>query len=157
MATNQNGIANTANSKFGGLLYPLEPGNPTGTFSPSYGNLSVRTNLLSILLTNKSERVMENTFGAGLSDLLFELNGMGIEQTARDRIVEQIALYEPRITVQDLLVTTTPPADNLLAPGDTGDNVLYIRINYVSPDNITQVEQLTLELPLGGNSSIGEI
>jgi phage baseplate assembly protein W len=149
-------MATVADNRFSGLPYPIMQ-DPRGVFHPQSGSIQIRSSLLAILLTNRFERVMENDFGAGLDDQLFELAGPGIEQVARDRILQQIAEYEPRVTVEDLVVTTTPPPDALLADNDPGDQILYIRIKYVDPQNITQVQDLTLELPIGGNSLTGEL
>ena len=150
-------MATTLNdNRFSGLPYPIIQ-DPRGLFHPQSGAIQIRSSLLSILLTDRYERVMENDFGAGLNDLLFELSSASIEQTARDRIIQQIADYEPRVTIEELIVTTTPPANSLLADGDTGDQILYIRIKYIDPQNVTQVQDLTLELPIGGNSLVGEI
>jgi len=145
-----------AEERFSGLPYPIVQ-DPRGLFHPQTGSIQIRASLLAILLTNQFERVMENDFGSGLDDLLFELSGVGIEQTARDRIIQQIARYEPRITIEELTVTTTPPVDSLLADDDPGDQILYIRIRYFDPQNITEVQDLNLELPIGGNSLTGEL
>lgn len=153
MATTTN---TPSDGRFSGLPYPIMQ-DPRGLFHPQSGSIEIRSSLLSILLTNRFERVMENDFGAGLDDLLFELRGATIEQTARDRIVQQIAEFEPRVTIEELVVTTTPPPDALLADNDPGDQILYIRIKYIDPQNITQVQDLTLELPIGGNSLVGEL
>ncbi len=145
-----------ADNNFVGLAYPILP-QPRGYFAPTAGAIQIQSSLLSILMTNKFERVMENDFGSGLDDLLFELSTGAVAQTARDRILQQIAEYEPRVTIDELTVTTTTPANNLLSPGDTGDNVLYIRIKYFDPQNITEIQDLNLEIPIGGNSNVGSI
>lgn len=135
-----------------GLAYPMVE-DPRGFFYPQSGANSIRANLLSILLTNRYERVMETDFGASLNSALFELNGDAVVQDVRSRIIAAIEEYEPRITVEELLVTFTPPDStlvdrtDLLSTGQDGQ-VLYVRISYVEPTSPLQIQDLNLELPV---------
>jgi hypothetical protein len=68
-------------------------------------------------------------------------------------IIDSINLFEPRITVSGINVSTTGKAVNL-NPMDTGvenQNILSIVISFYDPANIQSVQQLSLELPLGGS------
>jgi phage baseplate assembly protein W len=124
--------------------------DPRGVFHPQSGSTQIRSSLLTILMTNRYERVMENDFGANLNEFLFEQSGTAIENAVRQRIIDAINRYEPRVTIEDILVTTNPTSD-VLAQGDQGlgsGQILYVKIMYRDPDNIVEVQDLTLELPL---------
>lgn len=136
-------------NQYKGLPYPMVL-DPRGVFHPQTGSTQIRSSLLSILMTNRYERVMENDFGANLTEFLFEQAGSGIENSVRQRIIDAINQYEPRVTIEELVVTTNPTA-NVLALGDQGldtGQILYVRIKYRDPDSITEIQDLTLELPL---------
>ncbi len=130
--------------------------DPRGVFYPQVGSTQIRSSLLTLLMTNRYERVMETDFGADLDRFLFEQSTADLEQTVRQRIIDIINQYEPRVTIESLIVTTNPPAV-VLDPRETDNRgqILYIQILYRDPDNITEVQDLTLELPLsGGNNGV---
>lgn len=125
-----------------GTNYPLIP-DPRGYFFPVSGSQAIRGNLLSIMLTDKNERVMETDFGLGLSEFIFSLGGPLVEQQVRQRIISGIEQYEPRVTIQNLQVTTE-------------NRVLMIKVDYTTYDELNNTQSLTLELPLsdGGDLTI---
>lgn len=138
---------NTTTASFLGLAYPIVA-DPRGLFYPVSGSQSIKGSLLSIFLTNQNERVMMTDFGCNLTGSLFELAGPAVEQTVYNNITDQINLFEPRITVANLTVTTTPSDPSLVANNDPGNQTLYINISWNDPDNITTVQDLVLEIPL---------
>lgn len=67
-------------------------------------------------------------------------------------IINSIRLWEPRITVQQIEVS------NSVDPGSLDSNdarmdlehILFIRILFFDPEDIQDVQELKLEVPLGG-------
>lgn len=143
--------------EYKGLMYPMAV-DPRGFFYPTSGSNSIRASLLSILLTDKGERIMENDFGADLSRLIFEPATSALIQSAKSKISAAIAQYEPRISIEDLTVSLTPPNDFAIDSSDRNSNqILYIRIKYVEPEKPLETQDLNLELPLSGGQVEGSI
>jgi phage baseplate assembly protein W len=137
--------------KFTGLQYPLVTG-PKGLLAKKTGVDQIKADILQLLLTNPGERVMLPTFGTPLRTLMFEQNDVVLEQAARQMIIEAINTWEPRVSITNIEVTSRVnrealhPNDSL----DQIDNVLGITIQFIDPENISQVEELRIEKPLGG-------
>ena len=56
-----------------GISLPIQIGNTA--FNQNFTNVDeVKTNILSLLLTKRGERVMQPELGSGLQELLFEQN-----------------------------------------------------------------------------------
>lgn len=91
-------------------------------------------------------------FGVPLRDLFFEPNDPTIAHRARQMIIDAINEFEPRITVEAIDVSTSIDPSSL-DPNDPRteiENILSIRIAFFDPVNIQKVQELKLELPLGG-------
>lgn len=140
--------------EFKGAPYPITR-NVRGLLA-SPGSLDqIKADLLVLLLTNPGERVMLPDYGTPLRELLFEPNDQRLEQKARDMIIQSIRTWEPRITVDQIQVFSKFDEDSL-APDDPRqdlDNILGIRIVFFDPQNISEVDELRLELPLGGSNA----
>lgn len=67
-------------------------------------------------------------------------------------IINSINLWEPRITVQQIDITNTIDQNDLDPndPKENLENILSIKILFFDPENMKEVEELKLELPLGG-------
>lgn len=137
--------------KFLGLQYPLEV-TPKGIMAQKTGVDQIKADLLQLLLTTPGERVMLPTYGTPLRKLFFEPNDPILAIEAKRMIAESIAAWEPRIEITNIQVTSNfDPND--LNPDDTGyerEAILGIKIDFVDPENISQVESLALQVPLGG-------
>lgn len=141
-------------SKFVGMRFPLVK-DPRGYMSAQDGVNQIKSDLISLLLTDNYERIMLTDFGASLNELLFEPNTDSIIEAARTRIANAINSFEPRITVESIIITTDVggPGQGVLDDNDDGaqeGQILYINIRFFDPENITDVQELRLELPLGG-------
>lgn len=94
-------------------------------------------------------------FGTPLRDLMFDQNDMLLAQKVKDMISESIRKWEPRITVQQIEVY--PKVDeSSLAHDDLKqelENILFIRISFYDFENIREVDDLVMELPIGGNNA----
>jgi phage baseplate assembly protein W len=138
-------------AKFLGLQYPLLK-TPRGIMAQKSGVDQIKADVLQLLLTNPGERVMMPTFGTPLRRLIFEQNDATLEAAAKQMIASAILEWEPRIVVQNIEVTSNFASSDLHSD-DSGDEqpaILGIKIEFVDPDNIAQVEKIEMQLPLGG-------
>lgn len=137
--------------KFMGVPYPITK-NALGFLHSQDGVNQIKSDLLVLLLTNPGERVYLPTFGTPLRKLIFEPNDPGLAMKARQMIINSIKLWEPRIAVQQIQVSNSLDRReaNPLDDRTELDAVLMIRIIFVDPENITEVQQLSLEVPLAG-------
>lgn len=136
---------------FIGLQYPLEK-TPRGLMAQSRGVDQIKADLLQLLLTNPGERVMLPTFGTPLRELFFEPNDPTLETEAQTMIAEAISTWEPRIEVQNIAITSDFNSDDLNTndPGYDREHILGIKIEFYDPGDITQLQELVLEIPTGG-------
>ena len=138
--------------RFLGLQYPLML-TPRGIMAQKKGVDQIKADLLQLLLTNPGERIMLPTYGTPLRKLMFNPNDVFLEIEAKNMIVASILNWEPRVEITNIKVTSQfDPND--LHPDDSGDEldaILGIKIEFVDPENISQVESLALEVPLGGS------
>lgn len=135
-----------------GLQYPLEK-TARGLMAQSRGVDQVKADLLQLLLTNPGERVMLPTFGTPLRELFFEPNDPTLEVEAERMIADAIQTWEPRIEIQNIAVTSDFSRDDLATddPGDDRESIIGVKIEFYDPGDITQLEALELELPVGGS------
>lgn len=135
---------------FLGCPYPLQT-DVRGYFHVQSDLNQIRSDLLILLLTNPGERVMMPEFGTGLRDLIFEPNDPTLSLRAREMIIKSISTFEPRITVESIDITNSADEASL-NPADTkenNDSILMIKIRFVDPQNIRDVQELKLAIPLG--------
>lgn len=140
-----------AKKKFLGLQYPLVK-TSRGIMAQKSGVDQIKADLLQLLLTNPGERVMLPNYGTPLRALVFEPNDAGLAIRAKQMISESILTWEPRIVITNIEVSPIVDSNDLNAY-DTGDEVeaiLFIRIKFVDPENIQNIEELVLQKPLGG-------
>lgn len=139
-------------NKFNGFNYPITK-DPKGYWRNTSDVNQIKSDLLILLLTNPGERVMLPSFGTNLRSLFFEPNDAIITATANNLITQAISTWEPRIAVTNISVSTTidPSALNVQDNMTQINHILYIKINFVDPQNINSIEQLTLLVPLGGS------
>jgi phage baseplate assembly protein W len=134
--------------RFLGCPYPIVK-NPLGFFKTQKDLAQIKADLLILLLTNPGERVFLPNFGTPLKSLIFEQNDAALEIRARELIIESINRWEPRITVSSIEVTR-PTRQNLNRDDALQDldNILYINIRFFDPEQITNIQELKLEIPL---------
>lgn len=135
--------------KFLGLPYPLMP-TAKGYLPTVYGLDTLRSDLLILLLTNPGERVMLPGFGTPLRELIHEPNDTILEDVAKTMISTSITNWEPRVTI-DAIDVTSQVESNFLSPDDDQserERVLGIKILFLDPQDIKEVQELVLEVPL---------
>lgn len=137
--------------EFNGSPYPITK-DARGFFHTQSGIDQVKSDMLVLLLTNPGERVMLPEYGTPLKKLIFEPNDGGVELQAKDMIINSIRNWEPRITVQNITISSSIDQSSLNALDNRTevDHILSIVIDFFDPENIKEVQQLKLELPLSG-------
>jgi len=96
-----------------GWAFPVRPG-PDGEIALAAYEEDIRQAILIIMQTNPGERVMRPDFGAGLSALVFEPVNTTTLSLARHRVEQALILWEPRINLADVQVTTDANERNRL-------------------------------------------
>ena len=136
-------------ANFLGLPYPITK-NPLGFLKTQSGISQIKSDLLSLLLTNPGERVFLPDFGTPLKRLIFEQNDATLEIVAKNMISESISKWEPRVAITDINVSSTASSSDLNPqdPGQDIDNILSIKILFVDPEELSEVQELRLEIPL---------
>ena len=91
-------------------------------------------------------------FGTPLKSLIFEPNDVMLEEKARQMVVDSINAWEPRIVVSNITVSSTIDPSILSSNDDrqNEEHILSIVIDIFDPENIKEVQQLKLLVPLGG-------
>jgi phage baseplate assembly protein W len=138
--------------EFLGMPYPITR-HPLGLLRTQRGVAQIKSDLLALLLTEPGERVMLPSFGTPLKRFMFEPNDPSLLDNVRNTIIESIRSWEPRIQVTDIQVTNSrseialsaSPYDN----GEDSEHVLLVRIFFTDFNNIQDIQQLKLQVPLG--------
>lgn len=136
-------------ANFLGVPYPITK-TPLGFLYSQNGINQIKSDLLALLLTNPGERVMNPNFGTPLRSLLFEQNDITLQYQAKNLIIQSIKRWEPRIAIQQINVSSNIDSTALNSNDDQSQklNILFIQIIFVDPQNIKEVQELTLEVPL---------
>jgi phage baseplate assembly protein W len=138
-------------NSWSGYPYPIVK-NANGYFGRQTGINQIKSDLLILLLTYPGERIFLPDFGTPLQDLIFEPNDATVAAQARQMIIASIKRWEPRITVSAINVTVGG-VPSLLNQNDnlTEKNaILTIQIQFVDPGNLTEAQELVLDVPLAG-------
>jgi phage baseplate assembly protein W len=132
-----------------GCPYPVTK-NPLGFLSPQKGIDQIKSDLLILLLTNPSERVMMSEYGTPLRRYLFEQNNSNTSAAIKDLIINSINTWEQRIVVKSIIVTNLVDSSilNINEIGAKSGNILQIIIEFYDPGNIKDVQNLKLEIPI---------
>lgn len=93
---------------------------------------SVKQALVTLLLTNKGEKLFDPNFGVGLNGMLFELMTPIHRAALLKEIKNQVAIYEPRVVIDDLVIN-----DNF----DTNELIIDFYFHVI---DINQTEKLSL-------------
>lgn len=137
---------------FLGVPYPIVR-HPLGLMRTQSGINQVKSDILVLLLTEPGERVMLPEFGTPLKQFFFEPNDSEITERVKDAIAESIRLWEPRVAVTQIDVTNSDSdIDNVLDDFDKKEDkehILLIRILFTDFNNIQEVQELKLAIPLG--------
>jgi phage baseplate assembly protein W len=84
-----------------GITLPLQIGN--SAFNQSYTTTEqLRTNIKSLLLTKKYERIMQPNLGSGLQELLFEQNTEDLPDRIEQTINDSINNWLPYVSIDSI-------------------------------------------------------
>jgi phage baseplate assembly protein W len=139
---------------FLGCPYPIVK-KPQGLLGTQSGLNQVKSDLLCLLLTNPGERVMLPDYGTPLRRLIFEQNDSVLAEQARAMIIASIRQWEPRITVEAIEVSSNIDEDSLHEDDlkDDIERILSIRIVFYDPEEIKELQELRLQVPLSGGTT----
>ena len=132
---------------FLGAPYPIEK-TPKGFLCTQTGVNQIKSDLLTLLLTNPGDRVMLPAYGTALSSLIFEQNDTEVADAAKQMIIDSINQWEPRVTIQQIEVGVGSSDLNSEDDGTQTEHILGIKILFYDPENIQEVQELKLEVPL---------
>lgn len=90
-----------------GIAFPPKIG-PDGRLSFSAGERNIRESIEIILRTEQRERLRAPRFGGGLATYLFEPNTPATWRALEDRIEKALAIWEPRIEADAIVVGADP-------------------------------------------------
>jgi phage baseplate assembly protein W len=96
-----------------GWKFPIRV-NARGGLSFSRHEQDIEEAIWIILSTAKGERVMEPDFGCGMHDYVFAPNNPGTRGSIAYEVQNALAVYEPRIEVENVRVESFPGRDNQL-------------------------------------------
>lgn len=138
--------------KFLGAPYPITK-HPRGLLRTQSGIDTVKSDMLSLLLTTPGERVMLPEFGTPLKELMFDPNDSMVIDRAKEMIAKSISLWEPRVTIDQIEITNGLDKEDLNPEDDLTqqEHILGIKIRFYDPNNISEVQELKLELPTSGD------
>lgn len=90
-------------------------------------------------------------FGTPLREVLFDQNDEILAEKVRQMIITSIKKWEPRIVINGIDISSNYEEE--FEENNSSENVLYIKIMFSDPENINEVQELQLELPLStGNN-----
>lgn len=135
--------------QYKGFPYPIVK-SIGGFFKHSSGVDQIKADLLILLLTTPGERIFLPNFGTPLKDLIFDPNDATLEERARQMIIDSVTQWEPRIVVDQIEVSSIVPKSYLSDDDDQTEtkSILTITIHFRDPGNITDNQQLVLDIPL---------
>jgi len=135
---------------FKGIPYPITK-TPRGFFYIQYGVDQIKSDLIALLLTNPRERVMLANYGTPLRKILFSPNDPVTVRETRDMIANSIQTWEPRVAIENIYIQSGLDRDsaNPYDEDPTNESVLLIRITFFDRLEITKIQELKLEIPLG--------
>jgi len=136
---------------FSGFPYPIQK-TSQGLLSSLKGIDKIKANLICILLTNPGERCMLPDFGTPLREVLFDQNDEILAEKVKQMIITSIKKWEPRIVINGIDISSNYE-DEEFEENNSSENVLYIKLMFSDPENISEIQELRLELPLStGNN-----
>jgi uncharacterized protein len=80
----------------------------TGQWAMSVGSQNVRESIQILLLTRLGERLMYPAYGSSLRSSLFAPNNAATRKTIEEAITTALRQWEPRITVDSIVVVQDP-------------------------------------------------
>ena len=117
---------------------------------------TIKQNFKSLLLTRPGERIMDPDFGVGMDTFLFENFNDGTFSSINKRIVDQVNVYMPQITIERIDFNSS----------EQDQNQLNITIRYrIDPLGTTDILDFPVSAglaamandPIDSSTSIGSV
>jgi phage baseplate assembly protein W len=84
-----------------GIVLPIQIGD--NAFNQSFKTFDqVRTNIKSLLLTKRRERIMQPLLGSGLHELVFDFNDNELADKIEETIVSSLEQWLPYVTIENI-------------------------------------------------------
>ena len=116
-----------------GITLPLQIGD--SAFNQSFKTADqVKTNIKSLLLTKRYERVMQPLLGSGLQELLFDFNDEELADKIENTINDSLQQWLPYVSVEKIEIEQSN--DNI------DRNIVYVYMSFTIGDTIN-VENLS--------------
>lgn len=89
-------------------------------------------------------------YGTPLRELFFEPNDPSLVNKARQMIAESLDAWEPRVVIENVEVSSSIDKDSLHPDDflDDYEHILSIKIKFIDPQDITDIQELRLEVPI---------
>lgn len=88
-----------------GVIFPLEFTDRNSGYKLADVTDTVQFNIKNIILTNPGERIMIPEFGVGIKRALFENGSFQLLEFIQSKIIQQINIYAPYVTILDLQIS----------------------------------------------------
>lgn len=98
-----------------GVKVPIQRDSVNGFLSLDSFSETIKQNFKMLILTNPGERVMIPDYGVGIKTYLFENFNMNAESQLKNKIIEQVSIYMPLLTINDLVVGQSNEQPNSLS------------------------------------------
>lgn len=90
------------------------PFNKPSAFKSTYSTKEqIKYNLINLLLTNKGERIENPEFGADIKREVFEQVDEHTFEIIRDKIIDNVAIFIPEITLTNILMNPSPDTNTI--------------------------------------------
>lgn len=120
-----------------GLKMPLESGTPHGNFESTIFTIdAVKEDIISLLKTEKGERVMQPKLGLGLKKNLFENFTPELKLTLEEDIRGTFKLWLPFVTLAKLEINQ----DDLIP------NKINIAVTFFTNNNPNNLESVSIQI-----------
>ena len=86
---------------------------PSGEIFKKVDAAAVKQAVKNLILTNYFEKPFQPLFGANLRELLFDLADDDAEEDVEERIINAIAVFEPRAQALNVTATATPDRNSI--------------------------------------------
>lgn len=89
-----------------GIVLPLQIGDTA--FNQSFKTFDqVRTNIKSLLLTKRRERVMQPLLGSGLHELVFDFNDNELASNIEEIVITSLQQWLPYVSIENIDIEQT--------------------------------------------------
>jgi phage baseplate assembly protein W len=83
---------------------------------------------------------------------MFDPNDPATVDRVREMLIKSLSTWEPRVTIDQIEITGNFDEKDLNPEDDKSqtEHILGIKIRFYDPNNISDIQELKLEIPLSG-------